>query len=395
MKKVLLTMLLLLALTFGAAQNCLAANAPVYLEGERVATALERDGYTYLPLRTMFETVGASVEWLEPEQKIVATFADGGILTLQVGELMGQTTFPVKFAGRDYLYEIGHCMEKAPFVENGVTYVPLRFVTASALNYEVAWENGAVQLKHRRSTCADAENRYAFDVANGDFSVNGQILAAGIASPAQGGCNPIYHSYNLKVTRTTGGNYLLTDYCRLPLKPDESYTLRWYAWVSADGQKSFADYASALNDMHLPQAMQQDGRIIFAGQHGIWQIDEAAATAEYLSTAEQLAANSLWTDGRYYLLKCFSQYVVYDTKTTTYTNLSYKVINPVGQELQIDWSVALNYDIFSKYLTTAENRNSADNLPYLAFTGEENHMLQFDLHLSDTQVLPLIYSLPE
>ena len=393
MKKLFLTMLLLMVLTFGAAQTCLAADVPVYLEGERVATGLGRGGYTYLPLRTMFETVGAEVEWSEPEQKIIATFAEGGVLTMQVGEMMAQTTFPVQFAGQTYLTSNNYCLETAAFVESGVTYVPLRFVTEAALNYEVEWQDGSVRLKHRSSTCADAENQYAFDVANGNFSVNGQILANGITLPAQGACNPVSHSYKLKVTKTAAGNYLLTDYYSLHLTLDESYTLRWYAWVSADGRKSFADYACALNDMHLPQAVQQDGRIIFSGQHGIWQIDEAAGEAEYLSQPEQLAANSLWTDGRYYLLKCFSQYVVFDTQTTTYTNLSYKVINPVEYKLQIDWSNGLSYDDLARYLTIAENNTS--NLPYLEFTGEENHMLHFNLHTGNAQVLPLNYSLPE
>ncbi len=394
MKKLFLTMLMLVVLTFGAAQTCLAANVPVYLEGERVATGLERGGYTYLPLRTMFETVGASVEWIEPEQKIIATFADGGVLTMQVGEMMAQTTFPVQFAGQTYLTSDNYCLETAAFVESGVTYVPLRFVTESALDYEVDWQNGAVQLKHRIYTCADAENKYAYDHVNGNFSVNGQTLTTGIMSPASGACNPVYHSYyNLNVDKTPGGNYLLSDYCSLPLRFDESYTLRWYVWISADGQKIFTDYACAINDIHLPQAMQRNGQIIFAGRNGIWQINEAAGEAEYLSQPEQLAANSLWTDGRYYLLKCFSQYVIFDTQTTTYTNLSYKVINPVEHELQIDWSNGLSYDGLAKYLTIAENNTS--NLPYLEFTGEENRMLHFNLHTGNAQVLPLNYSLPE
>ena len=76
MKKIFLTMLLLVVLAFGAAQTCLAANVPVYLDGERVTTGLERGGYTYMPLRNMFETVGGAVEWEEKTQTITAYLPD-------------------------------------------------------------------------------------------------------------------------------------------------------------------------------------------------------------------------------------------------------------------------------------------------------------------------------
>ena len=53
---------LLLALAMpGLAQ---AANVPVYLEGERLAaSALEQGGVAYLPMRTIFEALGAEVQW--------------------------------------------------------------------------------------------------------------------------------------------------------------------------------------------------------------------------------------------------------------------------------------------------------------------------------------------
>ena len=74
---------LLLALAMpGLAQ---AANVPVYLEGERLAaSALEQGGVAYLPMRTIFEALGAEVQWEDDDQRITATLANGSVIYMQV-----------------------------------------------------------------------------------------------------------------------------------------------------------------------------------------------------------------------------------------------------------------------------------------------------------------------
>ncbi|MCX4265235.1 MAG: copper amine oxidase N-terminal domain-containing protein, partial [Firmicutes bacterium] len=142
MKKLFLTMLLLVVLTFGAAQTCLAANVPVYLDGERVTTGLERGGYTYLPLRSMFETVGGAVEWEEKTQTITAYLPDGGILTMQIGSKTPEDVREKENSIEHSRYEL----EQAAFISRGITYVPLRFITETLLQYDLDWRNNAVWL---------------------------------------------------------------------------------------------------------------------------------------------------------------------------------------------------------------------------------------------------------
>ena len=72
MKNKLMLVLVVLALVWAWPAAAQAANVPVYLEGERVATAVEREGDYFVPLRTMLELCGYQAHWNEEEQCVWA-----------------------------------------------------------------------------------------------------------------------------------------------------------------------------------------------------------------------------------------------------------------------------------------------------------------------------------
>lgn len=83
-------------------------------------------GRTMVPMRGLFEALGAQVEWVAESQTIHATRGDREI-QLQIGSKVA------------YVNSVSRPMDVAPVLEQDRTYVPLRFV-AEALNASVTWD---------------------------------------------------------------------------------------------------------------------------------------------------------------------------------------------------------------------------------------------------------------
>lgn len=83
-------------------------------------------GRTMVPMRGLFESLGARVEWSAESQTITATRGDREV-QLQIGSTVA------------YVNGISRPMDVAPAIEQDRTYVPLRFV-AEALNASVTWD---------------------------------------------------------------------------------------------------------------------------------------------------------------------------------------------------------------------------------------------------------------
>jgi len=121
--------LLALALSGMAGQ---AQAAQVLLNGQPLATSvapLQRQGRTLVPMRDIFEALGAKVQWNNLTRGISAQRANTTV-QMQIGnreaQLNGQ---PVR-------------LEQPPLLYNGSTLVPLRFVS-EALGARVDWNNAA------------------------------------------------------------------------------------------------------------------------------------------------------------------------------------------------------------------------------------------------------------
>ncbi|MEO6907838.1 MAG: copper amine oxidase N-terminal domain-containing protein [Abditibacteriaceae bacterium] len=113
-----------------AAQYYAPTSASVTLNGQPLATSvppLVENGRTLVPMRDIFEALGATVVWKPADHSIVAQ-KESKRIWLQIGS---------KTARVD---DRNVWLEEAPQIRNGSTLVPLRFVS-EALGAQVAWNN--------------------------------------------------------------------------------------------------------------------------------------------------------------------------------------------------------------------------------------------------------------
>lgn len=95
------------------------------------AQPLMRNYRTFVPFRAIFEGMGATVSWDNASHTVTALRGDRTIkLTI------GRKACIVDRAGADRSFTT----DAAPFIENGRTYVPVRFA-AQALGAAVGWDN--------------------------------------------------------------------------------------------------------------------------------------------------------------------------------------------------------------------------------------------------------------
>lgn len=92
-----------------------------------------KDGRTYLPLRAMSEAINAK-SFFEPKAKVISTYYQNHILTMT----LNTTSYTIDNQTKT--------MDAAPFVKNGYTLVPIRFV-ANEFGYQVSATKAGVTLR--------------------------------------------------------------------------------------------------------------------------------------------------------------------------------------------------------------------------------------------------------
>ena len=124
-------------LTAGLSGTALAAGdtgISVQLDGKPLtftdAVPQARDGRTFLPLRAVFEALGAKVDY-DAATGAVTAKRDGTTVTMTLGDTLVTVDRDGKFSMV--------MMDVAPFAENNRTYVPVRFA-AQALDCAVGWD---------------------------------------------------------------------------------------------------------------------------------------------------------------------------------------------------------------------------------------------------------------
>ena len=134
MKKIILSLVILLTL--------LSTN--IYAQAEEVTVRVNNvviqspvpaqlvNGRTMLPMRSIFERIGARVTWMETEKIIFAT-KDNFLITMQIDN----TTMSVRKIENDEIIKIE--LDSPPFIVNGSTLVPVRAI-AESLGYNVQWD---------------------------------------------------------------------------------------------------------------------------------------------------------------------------------------------------------------------------------------------------------------
>ena len=87
---------------------------------------------TMLPMRSIFERIGAKVTWMESEKIIFAT-KDNLLITMQIDN----SNMSVQQIENDEITKIE--LDSPPFIVNGSTLVPVRAV-AESLGCSVEWD---------------------------------------------------------------------------------------------------------------------------------------------------------------------------------------------------------------------------------------------------------------
>lgn len=111
--------------------------ANVLVNGKEVKTTPPAhivNGSTFIPLRGVFEAIGAEVEWESYTQQVVIRYMDKTVI-LQIGSKKARVLTAVK-GGLPTTKEFD--IPVAPFIKDGSTFIPLRFV-AESIGGEVKW----------------------------------------------------------------------------------------------------------------------------------------------------------------------------------------------------------------------------------------------------------------
>ncbi len=87
--------------------------------------------YTMIPLRGLLEQMGASINWIEYDQKIEVITDKNDLMLFQIED------------DRVYVNDTRYNAQVAPIIQDGRTFIPLRFVSEN-MGYKVAWD-GATQ----------------------------------------------------------------------------------------------------------------------------------------------------------------------------------------------------------------------------------------------------------
>jgi len=124
--------------------NAAQAAAPAAITVELDGTALPlpdapfaMNGRTYVPMRAIFEKLGAEVLWDEQTQSVTATKGDVTIeLTLNKTQA--------------FRNDAAVTLDTAPMLRDGRTFVPVRFI-AESFNNPVAWDAAASTVKIGKS----------------------------------------------------------------------------------------------------------------------------------------------------------------------------------------------------------------------------------------------------
>ena len=112
-----------------------AADIGLYLDGKVLNTDVAPiivQNRSFVPVRSIFEKLGAEVTWINSRKQVIIRSANARIV-LNVNSTTA------------YVNDDSVELDVAPFIKDGRTMVPVRFISES-LNYDVKWENNTGKL---------------------------------------------------------------------------------------------------------------------------------------------------------------------------------------------------------------------------------------------------------
>jgi len=164
MFKKFITLVTVFSLLLLANPAALAAQGEIFINGVKLAGAAPVliNGSTMVPMKVIFENIGATVKW-DGANKTITANKDDKTVVLVVGNPAAN------------INGVASPMGSAPVIINGKTYVPLRF-SATAFGGTVKYDNatGNVQILLNNEGMAYRENEGAADTS----AVNASQVAA-------------------------------------------------------------------------------------------------------------------------------------------------------------------------------------------------------------------------
>ena len=138
MKKIFMTILAALMLTANITALAEGNSPSVYLNGTKMTFETEpfideASERTLVPMRDIFDAVGAVVQWDETTKTVIAVKGNS-FVTLQIGS-------PKAFINSE-----SHTLDVNAVIKDDKTFVPLRFVS-EALGAEIEWDNDNYAVK--------------------------------------------------------------------------------------------------------------------------------------------------------------------------------------------------------------------------------------------------------
>ncbi len=297
--------LLMLPVQAWAANSC-----TVYFDEQELAFAWQGDGRTYLPMRVVFEQCGAVVEWEYGTRTISAVRPDGAVLTMQIG----RNTAVLEHNGqRQELM-----MDATPYVYQGQTCVPVRFV-AEAMLCQVDWRDGAVYIEPQfalstgtslemfwREWDKNFDTLYFVDYSNGglyEFDIRQRTSRYLMDMPLDGfdfGADTCRINM-LLLQKTSAENYLVTAEiydCRLsPVRCTYQYF-----WLDGADPNNLVMVEYKENSYNCPWLVDGD-TVCFIGDDYVAMINDAADEIRFYGMRRPDACGyPWWTDGQHILL---------------------------------------------------------------------------------------------
>ncbi len=137
MKKVFITIVFSTFLLLCNLITCYADNISLYIDDTPVVTDVNPiavEGRTFLPVRSIFEMLGAKVEWIQDTSQVVVQSPENRIILSPGSDIA-------------YVNSVPFTLDAVPMVKNQRVLIPIRFVSEK-LGYTVLWkqEDSSVRI---------------------------------------------------------------------------------------------------------------------------------------------------------------------------------------------------------------------------------------------------------
>jgi len=178
MKKIIGFIMLVVGLSFST-QVFAQDNITVYLNGEKMNFEREPQivkGSVYVPMRDVFEALGADVEWRSEDKSIIVT------KDLDIYVFSSDSNYYTKNEKQKQFSSL-----TIPFIDAGKTFVPIRAV-AESLGADVEWDNAKRRITISMKPITDKKgelSEYEEKLLNNRYYLTNEITYDGILKEFQ------------------------------------------------------------------------------------------------------------------------------------------------------------------------------------------------------------------